>query len=43
LLLYDHYLYTDYASINTWDDVRDMVRTYNDRHYSDLLEEFEAE
>ena len=41
--LYDHYLYTDYASINTWDDVRDMVRTYNDRHYSDLLEEFEAE
>ena len=37
--LYDYYLSTEYASINNYSDIADMIRDYNDSYHEDIVED----
>lgn len=41
--LYSYYLHEEYSSINNWGDTADLVRDYNERYYSEIVNREESE
>lgn len=37
--LYDYYLKDEYASTVNWEEINDFINRYNEKYYSDILEE----
>lgn len=35
--LWDYYLKSEYATVDTYDEIEEMVKSYNERYYSDFL------
>ncbi len=42
-LMYQYYLKNEYASINNYEDISDLVRNYNEKYHKDVLKKLEAE
>ena len=35
--LYDYYMHSEYASINNYSDIADMIQAYNDKYHSEIV------